>query len=116
VEELAVVRDLRFGPETLADVERLVDAAPARVEVEPGREPLLLEPAGADAELEPSAGDDVDRLHAARGDERMAQPEVVDVRAEPDAFGAAGEVGEVGEGVEDGDRRGHGRVLLTRMG
>ena len=56
-------------------------------EVELGRVPLLLEPAGADAELEPPAGDDVEGLHGARRDERMAQPEVVHVGAEPHALG-----------------------------
>ena len=48
----------------------------------PTATPLLLEPAGADAELDAPARDDVERLHRARRDERVAQPEVVHVRAE----------------------------------
>ena len=49
--------------------------------------PLLLEPARADAELDAPARHDVERLHGARRDERVAQPEVVDVGAEPQVVG-----------------------------
>src|SRR5437763_15404315 len=65
-EELAVVRHLRLGPEPLAHLDRLVDAPASRREVEADRPPLLLEPAGADPELDPSTGQDVERLHGAR--------------------------------------------------
>ena len=113
-EELAVVLDLGLGPESLADRERLVDAAAAGGEVEPGRDPLLLEPARADAELDPAAAHDVERLHGAGRDERVAQADVVDVRAEADVRAAGGEEREVGERVEDRRGRRDRRVVLAR--
>ena len=82
VEELAVVLDHVLRPEATADVDGLVDPTAAGVEVEAGDLPLLLQPAGADAELDPTARDHVERGDGARGDERVAQPDVVDVGAE----------------------------------
>jgi hypothetical protein len=85
-------------------------------EVDLGRTPFLFEPRRADAELEAAVGEEIDRLRAARGGERVAQPDVVDVSAEPDPFGACREVSEVGERVVD--RRGgrDRRVLLAGVG
>ena len=115
VEVLAVVRDLGLGPQPPAHLDRLVDAAPSAREVELGGDPLLFEPARADAELDPAARDDVERLHGARRDERMPQPDVVDVRAEPHPLGAAGEEREVRERVEDRRLGRHRRMGLARM-
>src|SRR5204863_10198636 len=78
VEELAVVRGLGLGPQLLAHLERLVDAPTARREVELSGDPLFLEPARAHAKDGAPSGDDVQRLHGAGCDERMAQSEVVD--------------------------------------
>ena len=55
---------------------------PRVVEVEAGGVPLLLQPAGADAELDATTRDHVERGDRARGDERVAQADVVDVGAE----------------------------------
>ena len=87
VEELAVVLDHVLGPQAPADVDRLVDPAAARGEVEAGRVPLLLEPARADPELHPTAGQHVERGDGPGGHEGVAQPDVVDVGAEPEVRG-----------------------------
>ena len=80
-----------------------------------GRDPLLLEPRRADPELEPAVRQEVDGLRAARRRERMPQPDVVDVRAEPHALGAAREEPEVRERVVDRRVGRDRRVLLTRV-
>ncbi len=86
------------------------------MEVELGRVPLLLEPAGADAELGSTPRDEVEGLDGPRRDEGVAEPDVVHVGPESHPFGAASEVGEVRDGVEDRRRRGHRRVLLAGVG
>src|SRR3954465_12844221 len=95
VEELTGGLDGLLPPEPPAHLDRLVDTRAAAVEVEAGRVPLLAQPARTDAEGEPAAGEDVDRGRGARGDERVAQPDVVDVRAELDPRRARREIGEV---------------------
>src|SRR5579871_3711596 len=93
-EELAVMRDRFFGKESFAHLDRFVDAPTARREIELGGVPLLFEPRRADAELEAPAAQEVDGLYAARGRERVPEPDVVDVGSEPDAFGARREIAE----------------------
>ena len=104
-----------LGPQLLAHLDRLVDAAAPGREVELGRDPLLLEPARTDPELEAAARDDVEGLDGARRDERVAQPEVVDVRAQPDALRPARQVRQVREGVEDRRVGRNRRVRLARV-
>ena len=110
------MRPLRLGPEPLAHPDRLVDAPASRREVEADRPPLLLEPAGADPELDPPTRQEVERLHSACRDERVAQPEVVHVRAEAHMAGSAGEEAEVRERVEHRCGGRHGWVLVARVG
>ena len=59
--------------------------------------------------------DDVERLHAAGRDERMAQAEVVDVRAEPERSVPRREEREVGERVEHRRVGGTGGCVLARV-
>ena len=103
VEELAVVLDDRLAPEPPAHVDGLVDPATAAGEVEPDRLPLRLQPAGPDAELRPSAGDDVEGGDRPGHDERVAQADVVDLGPEADPLGLAGQEAQVGEDIEDRD-------------
>ena len=116
IKELTVVRDVAIrGPELLAHLDAFVDPPPARTEVELGGNPFFFEPARADAELHPPAGDEIERLHQARGREGMPEADVVHVRAEADASRLAGEKGQVDEGIED-RRVGWDRwMLLPRM-
>ena len=116
VEELPVVRHLGLGPQPLAHLDRLVDTPASRREVEADRPPLLLEPAGADPELDPPTRQEVERLHGACRDERVAQTEVVHVSAEANTAGPRGEEAEVRERVEHRRRGRHGWVLVPRVG
>src|SRR5205823_3026618 len=99
-EELPVVSDDRVGPEQLADRDGLVDPTAARREVELGRRPFLFEPRRADTEQKAAARQQVHGLDSTRRGERVAKPDVEDVRTEPDAFGERRKVGEVREGLE----------------
>ena len=78
--------DRRFGPQRAADLQCLVDAGSAGVEVQPDGVPLLAQPARADPEVEPAARDDVEGGGRAGADERVPQPDVVDLGAEPDVL------------------------------
>ena len=77
--------------------------------------PLLLEPAGADAELDPAAREDVERGDRACGDERVAQADVVDVGAEPHGLRRRGDRGQRHERVERGGVRRDRRVRVARV-
>src|SRR5215469_3701432 len=101
VEERAVVLDDRIGPQPPAYVNGLVDARAARVEVESHRLPFAAQPARADAEVEPPSGEDVHGRGRARGEERMAQADVVDVRSEPDLRRPRRQVSQDAERVVD---------------
>ena len=115
VEELAVVLHHVLGPEAATDVDGLVDPAATGVEVEAGGVPLLLEPAGADAELHPSARDHVEGGDRARRDERMAQTDVVDVGAEPHVVRGRGDRGQRHERIERRRVRRDRRVRVARV-
>ena len=65
-------------------VEPLAEAGP---EVEPERVVLALEPAAAEAEDEPAAGQVVDRRGELGGQARVAERVGADEQAEPDALG-----------------------------
>ena len=94
----------------------LVDAASPVGELEADGVPFGFEPTRSDTELGPTARHDVERGDGAGNDERMTKSDVVDVRSEPDPFGAARKVREIGEGIEDGNVGGYRRVLFTRVG
>ena len=115
VVELAVVLHDVFGPQPPADQHRLVEAPPACARVELGGAPLALEPPSPHTELGPTARGDVEGLHGTRGHERMAEPQQVDVCAEPDARRATGEVTEKAERVDDRRVGREGRVLLAHI-
>ena len=113
-EELAVVLDDVVGEEPLDDLDRLVDPASPRIEVEPGRLPLLAQPARADAELQAPARDAVDGRDGAGGDERVTEADVVDVGAEAQRRGLRGHGGDLHPRVERRRRRGDGRLARMR--
>ena len=62
--------------------------------------PLVFLPAGADAELEPAAADDVDRRRHLRGEGGVPEPGADDHVAEPDALGRHRERGQDRERLE----------------
>ena len=62
--------------------------------------PLLLLPAGADPELEPAAGDDVDRRRHLGREGRVAEPGADDHVAEPDPLGDHRQRGQDAERLE----------------
>src|SRR5438445_2706692 len=84
VEELAVVLDDVFGPEALADLDRLVQAAAARARVQPNGLPLVHEPPGSDTDFRATAGHDIQRCERARTNERVADAQQVHERPEAD--------------------------------
>ena len=69
----------------------MVEQAAAAVEVEPGGLVLLALPADADAEVEPPAGQHVERRRRLGQHDRAAQRGDQDVGAEADALGRAGD-------------------------
>jgi hypothetical protein len=88
---LAAVLDHRLGPEPPQQRDDLVGPLAACCGVEPDDAELLLEPAHAGTEGDPTSGEPIDGQHAACGDERVAQREDVDVGAEPDRLGDGGD-------------------------
>ena len=84
VEMTPVVRRLLLGPERAQHLDALLHPREPSAGVEPERGELLRQPSGADPQDRPPAGQDVDRGHRTRGDERVAEREHVDPGAEPD--------------------------------
>ena len=97
--EPAFVGDGVVRPELLHQRERVVGARPPVREVLPEDLELLLEPADADPEDEPAAGELVHLRDLLRDLERVVHREHDDARAQPDAPGVGGEEGEHGEGL-----------------
>ena len=102
---------------TTASLQSLRHTSRARPPAPPGsrsqshRLPLGLEPAGPDAEFQPSPGHHVQGGHGPGHDEGMAQADVVDLGAEVDLLGLPGQEAQIGEGVEDRDIGRYGRVV-----
>ena len=82
-------------------------------EVQADGVPLLTQPTRADPEVEPATRDDVEGGGRAGADERVTQPDVVDVGAEPDRAGLPGQIGEVGDRVVHRRLRRNGRMAVA---
>ena len=80
--------------------QRIVDALSPLVPVDSEHLELVAEPADADAEGEPAAGQDVDVGRQLGGEERGPVGQHDDVGQQPQALGAGGHVGEGGEDLQ----------------
>ena len=87
---VAVVGRGRPGPARAEQRHPLLEAGTARLERDVERVELLPQPAGADAEPEPSAAGDVDRGELLRDDDRLTERQHEHRRPEGDPLGRAG--------------------------
>src|SRR5262249_47747630 len=88
------------APELAHGGDLLAEQAAALVEGRPEPAELLLRPAGPEPEDQPPAGEDVDPRRLLRHEAGVALRQDDDRGAEPDALGAAGEVGERDERLD----------------
>lgn len=95
--------DAAVLPEPEADIEGLVEPGAAAVEIDRGGFPLLPEPPRPDAELEPTAGCDVERRHRAGGDERMPEATLVHVCTEAEPLVSPASIARYTIGSNTGD-------------
>ena len=99
--DVAALADI---PHLAQDVDRLTEGFDALAGGAPRtahRDDAVPEPACADAEADAPAGEQVETGGGARGDGRVPQRKVQDVRREVDAVGRGGDVREERPGVQE---------------
>jgi hypothetical protein len=94
VEVFAVVRDFLAAPETADDLDRLVEARHARLDVDAERVELVLAVAGADAPDQLAAGDLIERCEVLGECDRVLERRDIDADAEPHVARVRRQVGE----------------------